>query len=50
MTTLNKNGITRAILLKGPTMKTAVLEKHNKNPHVLLQQSILLPFLHLESD
>ena len=43
MTTLNKNGITRAILLKGPTMKTAVLEKHNKNPHVLLQQSILLP-------
>lgn len=43
MTALNKNGIIRAILLKGHTMKAAVLEKHNKNPHALLQQSILLP-------
>ena len=50
MTTLNKNGIIHAIPLKGPTMKAAVLEKHNKNRHVLLQQSILLPSLHLESD
>ena len=50
MTTLNKNGITRTILLKGHTMKAAVLKKHNKNRHVLLQQSILLPSLHLESD
>ena len=43
MTALNKNGIIHAIPLKGPTMKAAVLEKHNKNPHALLQQSILLP-------
>ena len=50
MTALNKNGIIRAILLKGHTMKAAVLENHNKNLHVLLQQNILLPSLHLESD
>jgi len=50
MTALNKNGIIHAIPLKGPTMKAAVLEKHNKNPHALLQQRILLPSLHLESD
>ena len=50
MTALNKNGIIRAIPLKVPIMKAAVLEKHNKNLHVLLQQSILLPSLHLESD
>ena len=43
MTALNKNGITRAILLKGHTMKAAVLKKHNKNLHASLQQSILLP-------
>ncbi len=43
MTALNKNGIIRAITLKDATMKAAVLEKHNKNPYVLLQQSILLP-------
>lgn len=24
-------------------MKAAVLKKHNKNPHALLQQSVLLP-------
>ena len=43
MAALNKNGIIRAILLKDPTMKAAVFKKHNKNPHALLQQSILLP-------
>ena len=43
MAALNKNGIIRAIPLKDPTMKAAVLENHNKNPHALLQQSILLP-------
>lgn len=43
MTALNKNGIIRAIPLKVAIMKAAVLEKHNKNRHVLLQQSILLP-------
>ena len=43
MTALNKNGTRRAIPLKDPTMKAAVLENHNKNPHALLQQSILLP-------
>ncbi|EEX53824.1 hypothetical protein HMPREF6745_0684 [Prevotella sp. oral taxon 472 str. F0295] len=43
MTALNKNGIIRVIPLKGHTMKAAVLKKHNKNRHALLQQSILLP-------
>jgi hypothetical protein len=43
MTALNKNGIIRAIPLKDPTMKAAVLENHNKNPHALLQQNVLLP-------
>jgi len=43
MAALNKNGIIRVIPLKDPTMKAAVLENHNKNPHALLQQSILLP-------
>jgi len=43
MAALNKNGIIRAIPLKDPTMKAAVLENHNKNPHALLQQSVLLP-------
>lgn len=43
MTALNKNGTIRAIPLKDATMKAAVFEKHNKNLHVLLQQSILLP-------
>ena len=43
MAALNKNGIIRAILLKDPTMKAAALENHNKNPHALLQQSVLLP-------
>ena len=43
MTALNKNGIIRAIPLKVPIMKAAALENHNKNPHALLQQSVLLP-------
>ena len=50
MTALNKNGIIRAILLKGHTMKAAVLEKYNKNPHVLFNKAFYSPSLHLESD
>ena len=43
MTALNKNGIIHAIPLKGPTMKAAVLEKHNKNPHVLFNKAFYSP-------
>ena len=43
MTALNKNGIIRVIPLKGHTMKAAVLEKHNKNPHVLFNKAFYSP-------
>ena len=43
MTALNKNGIIRAIPLKGPTMKAAVLKKHNKNLHVLFNKVFYSP-------
>ena len=43
MTALNKNGIIHAIPLKGPTMKAAVLEKHNKNRHVTVATKHFTP-------
>ncbi len=43
MAALNKNGIIRASALKVPTMKAAVLEKHNKNPHVLFNKAFYSP-------